>query len=179
VKEEQMRVIHRTTLVFALAVTTLAADDIQPLNVKTGLWDITVTNDVKGEPPIPQDRLDKLTPEQRARLERMWKDREAKGAQTKTRKTCVTEAKLKSYEFLDQEPSCTRTVIHSSSRELNFRVQCSSDEGTRVSTYHIQALSPENIKGTIRFENSSGERTLNISNEFTGTWSGPICGTVK
>jgi len=115
----------------------------------------------------------------RARFEKMWKDREAKGAQTKTRQTCITDAKLKGDAFVEDEPNCTKTVFKSSSKELNVRVQCASEEGTRISTYHIQAQSSDQVKGAVRIENSGGGRTLDIANDFTAKWAGTACGDVK
>ena len=43
--------------------------EIQPLNVKPGLWETTATYKRSGASPIPSEALAKLNPEQRARLE--------------------------------------------------------------------------------------------------------------
>jgi hypothetical protein len=40
----------------------------QGLNVRTGLWQMTYTTQDSGAPSMPKEGLDKLTPEQRARL---------------------------------------------------------------------------------------------------------------
>ncbi len=175
-----MQAVHGIALVLAMAVSAIAADDMQPLSVKTGLWNVTLTTNSSGGPPISAERMESLTPEQRARLEQMWKNRQAKGAQTQSRTHCVTDEQLKDRDaFTEDEGPCSRTVITSTSKELNVRVQCTSEEGTRTSTYHIQALSPENIKGEVHIEASGGGKTLEISHDFTAKWSGPVCETAK
>ena len=58
------------------SLTLSAADKLTPLNVKEGLWEITVTHSMTGMPnmpAIPPDALAKLPPEQRARMEAMMK----------------------------------------------------------------------------------------------------------
>ncbi len=87
----------RTNLVFVAIVcfslTLFAADKITPLNVKEGLWEITVTHSMSGMPAmpsIPPDALAKMPPEQRARIEAMMKG----GASTDVHKDCITKEKL-------------------------------------------------------------------------------------
>ena len=49
-----------------LFCSTLPAADFSPLDVKTGQWESTVTGQVTGMPPIPEEALNRMTPEQRA-----------------------------------------------------------------------------------------------------------------
>ncbi|HTE88846.1 MAG TPA: hypothetical protein VK639_07845 [Terriglobales bacterium] len=60
-------------LVMLSSVTVWAADKLQPLNVKTGLWETTTTRITSGEIPIPAEMLARLTPEQRAKMEARMK----------------------------------------------------------------------------------------------------------
>jgi len=56
------------------AVALWAVDSITPLNVKEGLWEMTVTHSMTGMPAapnLPPDALAKLPPDQRARIEVM------------------------------------------------------------------------------------------------------------
>jgi hypothetical protein len=161
---------------FLLPVVAYGADKITPLNVKTGLWELTSTMSVKGAPGFSEDELKELSPEMRARLEQMWKANQ--GSKTTTRKTCVTAEQLKKDPFVEESPDCTLTVVTSSSSEINVRKQCLS-QGKRTSTsYRIQALTPENVKAALRME-ETGKETLDISGEITGRWIAPVCGTVK
>lgn len=55
------------------AATSQSEVKHQPLNIKTGLWETTSTLKMSGDMPIPAGMLDKLTPEQRARLDERMK----------------------------------------------------------------------------------------------------------
>ena len=46
---------------------------LQPLNIKPGLWEQTVNTTIAGEMPISTEMLNRLTPEQRARMEERMK----------------------------------------------------------------------------------------------------------
>ena len=74
-----MRKVLSAALVGLLASVVLrAAGKVQPLNVKTGLWQVSTTTTMSGLPEIPPDmqaRLDQMTPEQRAKMEAMMKSR--------------------------------------------------------------------------------------------------------
>src|ERR1051326_794273 len=43
---------------------------LQPMDVKPGLWETNTTMTVAGEMPVPAEMLNRLTPEQRARIDR-------------------------------------------------------------------------------------------------------------
>ena len=102
-----------------------AADKIQPLDVKTGLWEVTTTSVTSGMPPIPPEALARLTPEQRARMEESMKSRMGGTPKTTIRKDCVTKEKLdKDYLFGEDRKECTRTVVTTSSRKLEMKMQC-------------------------------------------------------
>jgi len=78
-------------LIFLWAPVLLASGDVQPLNIKTGLWQLTMTTTVSGRPPIPPEALARMTPEQRAKFEAAMKARASHGPRTRTYKNCVTK----------------------------------------------------------------------------------------
>ena len=55
-----------TILLLIGSISAWAADKIQSLNLKVGLWEVTHTTSLTGTPPIPPEMLAKMTPEQRA-----------------------------------------------------------------------------------------------------------------
>ena len=57
------------------AMSAWAAGTIQPLDMKPGLWEITLTVRSSGRPPMPPEVVAKLTPEERARIEAKAKER--------------------------------------------------------------------------------------------------------
>jgi hypothetical protein len=84
-----MRNVLFVAVSFLLVSIVFAATE--PLNVKTGLWQVTEISTTSGLPPIPasmQARLDKMTPEQRAKLEAAMKGRVGGTPQTINYKTC-------------------------------------------------------------------------------------------
>ena len=78
---------------FLFCGAALAADSVQPLDVKLGLWESTTTTEHSGAPPIPDEVLARLTPEQRAKIEERAKASAQQGPKTTTRKNCVKEGR--------------------------------------------------------------------------------------
>src|ERR1700676_2872864 len=75
---EMRKILSSTLICLSAEVVLLAAGKVQPLNVKTGLWQVSTTTTMSGLPDIPpemQARLDQMTPEQRAKMEAMMKSR--------------------------------------------------------------------------------------------------------
>ena len=71
-----------------------AADTITPLDVKLGQWESTMTSETTGLPPIPQELLDRLPPEQRAKMEERLKANASKGPKTTVNKSCLKKEDL-------------------------------------------------------------------------------------
>jgi hypothetical protein len=89
----------RTKLIFCsialLPLASFAADKPTMLNVKEGLWEVTVTHPSNGLPGMPEDALAKLPPEQRARVEEMMKQKGmTMSGNTTVVKSCVTREKI-------------------------------------------------------------------------------------
>jgi hypothetical protein len=167
-------------LMFTLALPAWVTDKVQPLNVKLGLWETTTTVASSGEMPIPPDLLAKLTPEQRAKMEERMKARSAGQARTTTRKSCLTKEQLdKALAFGEDRKSCTRTVITSTSSKLGVRFEC-AEQGMKVEgTVQVEALSPENVEGSVHMTGAGSGHTMNTTSNFTSKWLGPACGDVK
>ena len=174
----------RTSILCGLVVVSSsflwAADQIQPLDVKLGLWETTWTNQMTGQMPIPPEAMANLTPEQRAKLEDAMKAR-ASGTPTKnTRRTCVTKEKMDKYNaFGDDRKSCPRTVITSTSHKLEMQLECGEEGMKSTGTFHIEATDSENVKGTTQMVATGGGHTMNVNNSFTSKWIGSDCGSVK
>jgi hypothetical protein len=161
------------------SLTLWAADKITPLNVKEGLWEVTVTHSMTGMPAmpnVPPDALAKMPPEQRARVEAMMKG----GASTDVRKECVTKEKLeKQSAFNVNRGECTRTVVNSTSSKLEVKMHCEEKQTTSDSTVVIDALSLDGVKGTVQSVVNSNGRTMNMNFTFSSKYLGTDCGDVK
>jgi hypothetical protein len=76
--------------VVLLSATTLVAATLDPLNVRTGLWEVTMTSKIN-EMPAPN---------------------------TSTYKSCVRKEDLGKYPFTDPEANCTWNVVNSTGSKM-------------------------------------------------------------
>src|SRR5215475_7782194 len=81
---------------------TLVAGGKVKLNVKTGLWQTTITNTAAGSMGLPPEMAAKLTPAQRARYEAAAKKQASGTPRTETHKDCLTPEKLAEDPFTDK-----------------------------------------------------------------------------
>src|SRR5208337_3517018 len=136
-------------LIIFCSLILWAADDIAPLNVREGLWEVTVTRSMTGmpaTPTIPPETLAKMPPEQRARIEAMMKG----GSSTDVRKECVTKEKLEKHSaFSANRGDCTRTVVNSTGSKLEVKFHCEEKQSSSDGTLAMEALGSDNAKGTM------------------------------
>jgi hypothetical protein len=168
----------RTSLPLAAALFCTAgwAADMTPMNVKTGQWESTITSETSGQLPIPQEMLDKLTPEQRAKMEAAMKARGGQGARTNTYKSCVTKEDLQKPFGNDQErKSCKQTILSSSPSHQEIHMECEIGGGKQSGTFKVDAVDSGTAKGSMEMVASSGGRTMNINSTFSSKWLGPAC----
>jgi hypothetical protein len=173
----------RTKLVLALIVfcspTLWAADNITPLNVKEGLWEMTVTHSMTGMPAVPNlppDALAKLPPEQRARVEALMKG----GASTDVHKECITKEKLEKHSaFSNNRGDCTRTVVNSTSHKLELKLHCEEKQATTDGTLVVEALGSDGVKGTMHSVTNTDGHAMTMDFTFSSKYLGPACGDVK
>ncbi len=178
--------MYRQILFICIAffsVSAWATDKIVPPNVKIGLWEITETHNMTGMPPmpaIPPEALARMTPEQRAQVEARMKESFGGGSKVTTRKYCVTKEKLeKDLVFGENRNECTRTVLNSSSTSTEVKIQCKEKEMTSDGTFKFEALTPENVKGTMRMVMTGQGRTMHMDLDFVSKYLGSACGDVK
>ena len=167
-------------IVVSCAAILWAANTVQPLDVKVGLWETTTVSQMTGMPPIPPDMLAKMTPEQKAKMEEMMKQRQAQGPQTHTTKKCVTKDDLGKGGWFDkEEQDCTKTVMTSTSRKLDVKLECTKGGGKQTGTLNIEAVDSGNVKGTMQLAMTNGTNTMNVNSSMTSKWLGSACGDVK
>src|SRR5579862_2888392 len=106
-QEENLMIARIFLALSATLVAAAWAADTTPLNVKTGEWEVTTSTESSGQLPIPEEMLNKLTPEQRARMEAAMKARGAGGPRTSVRKNCVKKEDLdKAFGNDEEHKSC-------------------------------------------------------------------------
>lgn len=156
------------------ASVALAAGTYQPLNVKLGTWETTFTTAISGAPPIPQEMIDKMTPEQRARFDAAMGKMASGTPRTRTSKTCLTKEKLEKDPFNDR-PSCTEKVLTSTSSKMEIEEICDEENAKSDSTVRIEATDSENIKGWAQTVVTGSGKTMNVNGTFTSKWVGAAC----
>jgi hypothetical protein len=174
--EEPMNTRTTLPLAAALFCATAWAADPTPLNVKTGQWESTITSETAGQLPIPQEMLDKLTPEQRAKMEAAMKARSAQGARTNTYKSCLKKEDLdKPFGSDEQRKSCKQTFVTSSGTRQEIHMECEIGAGKQTGTLKLEALDSGTVKGSMQMVASNGGRSMNVNSSFSSKWLGPVC----
>ena len=143
--------MHKTILlgVISLAVVVvLAANNVQPLNVKTGLWQVTMTMTIQGM-----------------------------GApRTHTYKSCVKKENLGQYPFADRENNCKYTVQSSTSSHMDVSGSCLPNEGGKADfRIQLEAIDSENVKGTGQLTLAGPQGAMHGDYSGKGKWIGATC----
>jgi hypothetical protein len=160
-------------------LTIAPAAQAQALNVRLGLWEVTSTSQSTGVPAVD---LSQVPPEYRARAEAALKAQAGQNAKPTTRRQCVTKESLGKDLFQDtnRDPSCQWTTIAHTSSLGEFTIACT---GKQKVSGHIryEAVTPENVKGTMTMMIAMAEATNPITSNTTLTakWIGASCGDGK
>lgn len=168
-------------IVIAAALLSSAAwgqSKFQPLNVKTGLWESTVTSTTSGQMPLPAEMLARLSPEQRAKLEARMKQNSAAKSRTSTNTDCETKEKLAEQPFSSQK-ECKQTIVTSTSTKAEIKVVCEYGDVRSSGTMHIDVLSPESVKGAGQMTSNGGGHSMTVNTSFSAKWLGSSCGNLK
>lgn len=145
-----------------------AADSITPMDVKLGQWETTVTSN-NSMPAIPPEILDKMPPEQRARIEERMKNR------TTVSQSCLKKEDLdKAMKFGAEDTACTRTIVTSSRSKQEIHIECARGGSKQTGTLRIESTGSDSIKGSLELT-VSGTRPMTINTTFTSKWLGPTC----
>jgi hypothetical protein len=179
-----MRKVLFVALTCMLAGVVLsAAGKVQPLNVKTGLWQVSMTTAMTGLPAIPpelQARLDQMTPEQRAQMEAMMKSRLGGTPQTSSYKKCVTKEELENNAFNKPDEKCNWTVVTSTGSDMEVKT-ASCTAGKNVGMMQtdvdlkIHVVDSENVQATMQLTSTGNGTTMKGNGTYTGKWLGATC----
>jgi hypothetical protein len=154
--------------------TGWTADSITPLDVKLGQWETTSTTNTTGiATGIPPEVLDKMPPDQRAKIEERIKA--SQGPHTTVTQTCLKKEDLdKTLNFGAKDTACTRSIVSSSRGKQEIHIECTRNGSKQTGTLRIEAAGSENIKGSLELA-MSGRGAMNISSTFSGKWLGATC----
>lgn len=148
----------------ALCLTTLlayaAAGNVQPLNVKTGLWEMTETITWTGLPP-------QLAPVMQ-------------NGKTIKRRSCVKAQNLTSNPWAEGSgEKCAWTVLNSTGTDMEVRgTSCNLGTPNGMAaeangTIHV--VDSENGTGSFAVTLTGNGQTMHGHAQYTGKWIGPSC----
>ena len=153
----------------------LNAADFHPLDVKAGEWETTINGQTSGVPPIPDEMLKRLTPEQRAKIVEAIQSKGASGTKT-VNKGCLRKEDLDKPFSLDSTKACSLTVVSSSGKAQEIHINCNQNSMKSTGTVKVEAVDSEHIKGEMHMTASNAENTMNMNSTFTSKWVGTCPG---
>ncbi len=137
-------------VVLASATILLADSSVQPLNIKPGLWEVTMNVTLNGPGVSPR---------------------------TNTYRSCLKKEDLNKYPFSDPEKKCTYTVLSSTGSTMEARGTCApGSDGTKVDfKLRLDAVNSENVKGTGQMTLSAPAGSLSGNYVGSAKWLGATC----
>jgi hypothetical protein len=149
IEEEEMRKVILLSAVFLAGTILLADSNVQPLNVKPGLWEVTVNMTISG----------------------------SRAPQTRVYRSCLKKEDLNKYPFVDPDKKCTYTVVSSTGSTMEATGTCApGSDGTKVDfKLRLDAVDTENVKGTGQMIMSMGGASMNGNYAATAKWLGGSC----
>jgi hypothetical protein len=163
-----------------LIAAVWAAQGGTPLDIKPGQWETTVTISRSGAPPLPPEVLARIPAEQRAQMEQRMKASAAQGPQTHVTKSCLTKEDLaKSFGAFNSNPNCKQTIVSSSARSADFKLECINQGMVTTGTGHVDAIDSEHTSGKSKMTMAAGGQTSTSEVTFSSKWLGATCADNK
>jgi hypothetical protein len=153
---------------------------IEPLNIKPGLWESTRTINRTGQLPIPAEMLNRLTPEQRARIEERMKSNSAAHTNTTTEKHCLTKEDLEKDPLkIAESKECSTTVLTSTATNVKAKFLCDQQGMQAAGTLELVAADPEHVTGSFHSSANGDGRAMEVEGTWRSKWLASSCGDVK
>jgi hypothetical protein len=154
----------------------LAADNPTPLDLKPGLWETTTVSErnMPGMPTLPPDKLAKLPPEQRARIEAMTGGKPT----TTTRQSCRVERDLRPFTN-DDNKSCKQTIVTSTGTKQEVKMECDMQGNKGTGTVTIEAKDSEHVNGLVQMHVDASGHPMDMKVTINAKWLSSSCGDVK
>jgi len=169
--------ILKTTAIAALTLTALSVGAAAPerLNVKLGLWEMTSIMRFSGVPPLPKEVLDKMTPQQRAKMAADLKAAAGQEPEEETSSECVTQEDLDKPFKSATADDCTSTIVRTTRNSQEVRLVCTGK--TKGSgSFKVNAPTPETMTGALELKAGDGPDAFIIKGTIKGRWLGSDCG---
>jgi hypothetical protein len=151
----------------------------QPNRMKPGLWEATsLINMGDATSMIPEDRLAKMTPEQRAQIQAMVKQSVASPMATKL---CYTKEQIeKGLNYnLERAGTCTSKTISSTGARQVSEISCDNGRTKTTGTVTMESTDPEHYTGLVQMKTTMNGQNRDMTVKLTGKWLASDCGDVK
>lgn len=174
-----MKKTHSFTLI-AFFFSTLALAQTTQLDMKEGLWEITVSHSMTGGPQMPtisQEDLAQMPAAQRAQIEGMMK---RVSGSTTTHKECVTKESIaKNRAFNSRHKDCEHVALKSSSKHFEAQFNCDAKHGKSKGKLTVKVVDANTVTGTMHTTSKAEGSDLAVDVTFTSKYLGADCGDVK
>jgi hypothetical protein len=147
-KEDAMRNMILLGAISLAATVVVAGDNIQPLNVKAGLWQVTTTMTIQGM-----------------------------GApKTQTYKSCVTKENMNQYPFADPDNDCKYKVQSSTGTHMDVSGSCVYQGGGKADfKIQVDVIDTEHAHGSGQLTLAGPEGTMHGDYSGKGKWLAASC----
>jgi Spy/CpxP family protein refolding chaperone len=149
----------------------------EPLDIKPGLWQMTIRGEMHGMPPIPEDQLKNLSPQQRAAIENMMA--ESSKPHTREIQQCITQEDLNKSENLfnsDQTGmKCNNKLTKHSSKSMTGTIDCTRNGTRTTGDFTYEAKDREHVTGKVSMTITNGTNTMTTVGAMSGHWIGAEC----
>lgn len=149
-----------------------------PLEMKTGEWEYTVTMQMAGMPAatqmpqIPPEVLDKMTPEQRAQMQKAMG---AMSGKPTVNRNCVKKEDLSNFNPTNMAKDCKMTVTNSSRSKFEATVVCDTPGNKATANITAEVLNSESMKFSVVSKGTTNGQPGNMTINGTGKWLGATC----
>ncbi len=152
---------------------------------KPGLWEVQNTTKSPDMPKMPDmnEAMGKMSPEQRAMVEQMMKDRGVGiGAKPNSFRYCLTKQQAEGDVMppADPETQCTHKISETSATSAKFSFSCKRKDGSSVEGEgRAFDLTPESYATTMNMRMQHEGRQMQMQSEQKGKWLGADCKGLK
>lgn len=158
--------------IFVLVASFSRADDLTPLDVKSGLWETTTVSERGGMPQLSAEQMAKMPAEAKARIQAMSQPT------TETKQSCLTKEDISKFASMSREQSCKVTTVASTGSRQEFKFECEGS-GKSTGSMKIEALDSTHVNTLVLINMTVNNRPMNMKVSSTAKWLGMSCGNVK
>ncbi len=179
---------HALLIATAVAAAALSAHAADISKRKPGLWEVQTTTKGAGMPggggmPDMSESMSKMSPQQRAMVEQMMKERGVgMGAKPHSFRYCLSKERAERDFVPQSEPDtdCTHKLNATSSTEAKFSFSCKRKDGSTVEGEgRAYDLTPESYAMDMHMKMQHKGKPMDMDMQQKGKWLGSDCKDLK